>query len=97
MTGDIRAKRVTLYTPTIFDKPLNLILKVTVQFRLYDSWEDCNLITSNKNYSESNRRIGFYIECPRQTEFFKSIRITYREDQKVPFKLCGFALDNFLV
>lgn len=95
MTGDIRAKRVMLYTLNTFDKPLNQILKVTVQYRIYGSWEECSIkLTPN---SQLSYRIGFDFVCPMAKEPFKSIRITFREEQQKPLEICGFGLDNFVV
>jgi hypothetical protein len=95
MTGDIRAKRVILYTSTTFDKPLNQIFKVTVQYRIYGSWEECSIRLTP--YSQLSYRIGFDFDCPVKDEPFKSIRITFREGQQEPLEICGFGLDNFVV
>lgn len=93
MTGDIRAKRIMLYTPNTFDKPLHHVFKMTVQYRMYGSWEECYIKAAPN--TQLDHRVGFDFECPRK-DSFKSIRITFQETQK-PFELCGIGLDNFVV
>jgi hypothetical protein len=97
MMGDIQAKRVMLYTTTEFDLPFDEMLKVTVQWFPFGSWDDCEIkLTPN---TQLDYRIGFDFDCPthRHPEPFKSIRISFQKDMSVPFELCGLALDNFVV
>lgn len=94
MAGDIKAKRVMLYTPNTFDKPLNQVFNVTVQYRIFGSWEDCKIIITPN--SQLDYRIGFNINCP-YGDPFKSIRIKFIENQDQPFELCSFGIDNFVV
>lgn len=100
MTGDIAAKKVILYTPNNFNtkqQPLNEIFKVTIQYRIFGSWEDCR-IKSTPSTAQLNCRIGFDFECPQgKREPFKSIRITFLQDMDQPFELCGIGLDNFVL
>lgn len=94
MAGDIRAKRVMLYTTNSFDKPLDEVFAVTVQYRLYGNWENCSMqLTPN---SQLHYRLGFDIQCPYGNPF-KSIRVKFIEDQDRPFELCSFGIDNFVV
>jgi hypothetical protein len=102
MTGDIAAKRVILYAPNFPNNKkqpkvkLDEIFKVTVQYRIFGSWEDCK-IKSTPN-TQLNYRIGFDFECPQgKREPFKSIRITFIQDIEQPLELCGIGLDNFVV
>jgi hypothetical protein len=96
MTGDILAKRVIFYTNNNFSQPLDEIFQVTVQYRIFGSWEECKIkLTPN---TQLNYRIGFNFECPqRRQQPFKSIRIIFKEDYHVPFELCSIGLDNFVV
>lgn len=82
-----------LYTPNTFDKPLHHVFKMTVQYRMYGSWEECYIKAAPN--TQLDHRVGFDFECPRK-DSFKSIRITFQETQK-PFELCGIGLDNFVV
>lgn len=94
MAGDIHGKRIMLYTTTHFDKPLDQVFNVTVQYQLYGNWEDCGILSTP--HLELHYRLGFDIKCPYGNPF-KSIRIKFVEDQDQPFELCSFGIDNFVV
>ncbi|KAI8639872.1 hypothetical protein BD408DRAFT_349108 [Parasitella parasitica] len=94
MVGDIQAKRITMYTPTKFDTPLDQVFKVTVQRVLFGSWEECEVKLTSAN--PLDHRIEFDFECTAK-EAFKSIRIGFKQDLKASFELCSLGLDNFVV
>ncbi|KAI9485682.1 MAG: hypothetical protein EXX96DRAFT_471632, partial [Benjaminiella poitrasii] len=102
MTGDIRAKRVILYTPTTdFEEEfesLDELFRVSIQFVPFGSWTDCEL--KSTPFTQLSYRIGFDFECLNQSNNrspFKSIRIHFKRDLNRAFELCGIGLDNFVV
>ncbi|CEP14138.1 hypothetical protein [Parasitella parasitica] len=94
LVGDIQAKRITMYTPTKFDIPLNQVFKVETQHILFGSWEECEI--KSESINQLNYRIGFDFECTAK-EALKSIRIRFKQDLQSSFELCSLGLDNFVV
>lgn len=95
MAGDIKAKRVIVYTKNHFDEPLDKVFKLTVQPRLYGSWEECKIKLTPT--TQLNHRIGFDFQCEDNKVPLKSIRIHFLQDQAIPFELCSIGIDNFVV
>ncbi|KAI8095628.1 hypothetical protein BDF21DRAFT_406362 [Thamnidium elegans] len=95
MAGDIKAKRVIIYTKNHFDEPLDKVFKLTVQPRLYGAWEECKIKLTPT--TQLNHRIGFDFECENNKGPLKSIRIHFLRDQTIPFELCSIGIDNFVV
>lgn len=94
MTGDIRAKRVMLYTTNHYEESLDKVFRLTVQHRVYGAWDDCEIKLTPT--TQLNHRIGFDFKCPNG-DLLKSIRIHFLQDQQVPFELCSIGIDNFVV
>ncbi|KAI8973442.1 hypothetical protein BDF20DRAFT_824052, partial [Mycotypha africana] len=111
MAGDIKGRRVIIYTPTNSIKlqakdvdNLKEMFEVTVQFVLFGSWEECDIVSTKimslSQATPSLSLITFDFQCPSRKNFyepFKSIRVNFKQDLEEPFELCSLGLDNFLV
>jgi hypothetical protein len=94
LVGDIQAKRVVLYVKSRPSIPLEDMFKVSVQYVMYGSWEQCTI--KALPVRQTGYRLDLDFHCANHQPI-KSIRVEFLEDQKDNFELCGLGLDNFAV
>ncbi|OAD69220.1 hypothetical protein PHYBLDRAFT_159877, partial [Phycomyces blakesleeanus NRRL 1555(-)] len=92
IVGDITVRQLTVFSSQELkrpDKMFNVFVKENGV-----KWVECNVSSSRK--APVSRNAVLNLSCPGVTSI-KAIKVSFQEDQKEPFELCGLALDRFFV
>ncbi|KAI9281177.1 hypothetical protein BY458DRAFT_531645 [Sporodiniella umbellata] len=91
LVGSLSADTLTIYTPNELIHPEKELL-VSVLEEKKNDWFKCKAASTENNYSG---RVQLSINCP--VKDYRLIKITFKNDLSVPFKLCSLSLENFVV
>lgn len=91
LVGSLNANTLSLYTTNEFSKPEKQLL-VSVLAESESGWIQCKATSTENNYSD---RIQLAIDCP--IRHYRLVKVTFKQDLLIPFKLCSLSLENFSV
>ncbi|KAG1437996.1 hypothetical protein G6F56_012836 [Rhizopus delemar] len=89
LVGSLNADTLTLHTADEISRPEKQFMVSVLE---ENRWVNCKASSTENNYAG---RIQLAIDCP--VRHYRLIKVTFKNDLSVPFKLCSLSLENFAV